>query len=162
MVKDIKRKGNGSRTLKGMFKPKYPEKYKGNSSRIVYRSSWELKCMEWFDRSPHILEWQSEEKAVAYRSPKDNGIHRYYPDFIIRYRNKEGNIVVRMIEVKPKHQTEPPKKKPKTQKDLEEVLRYGINAAKWEAAKSYCKQRGWEFVILTEDHLFGGINTSKK
>ena len=29
--------------------------------------------------------------------------------------------------------------------------RYG--KAKWEAAKEYAAQRGWQFVVLTEDHL---------
>ena len=30
----------------------------------------------------------------------------------------------------------------------------GINEAKWKAANEYCKDRGWTFQILTEDHLF--------
>jgi hypothetical protein len=30
-----------------------------------------------------------------------------------------------------------------------------INNAKWEAAKQYCLDRGWEFKILTEQEIFG-------
>jgi len=30
------------------------------------------------------------------------------------------------------------------------VATYGINSAKWEAAKEFCADRNWEFVVLTE------------
>jgi hypothetical protein len=33
------------------------------------------------------------------------------------------------------------------------VLTWGKNEAKWKAAREYAKDRGWEFVILTEKEL---------
>jgi hypothetical protein len=30
------------------------------------------------------------------------------------------------------------------------VATWGINQAKWAAAEIYCKERGWEFVKITE------------
>lgn len=147
-------------TNKGFFKPKNPKKYKGQSTNIVWRSSWERKCMDFFDRSPNIISWQSEERAIAYRSV-DGKIRRYFPDFIIETINPKSKIIQTiMIEVKPKSQTLPPKEPKelssnKKKRYLREVLTYGQNKAKWEAADFFCKKRGWKFQILTEDHIFG-------
>ena len=54
---------------------------------------------------------------------------------------------------KPKKETKPPKKRKKTSRYIQEVKTWGVNEAKWKAAEEYCKDRKWEFKILTEDHL---------
>lgn len=145
--------------MKGLFKPVNPQKYKGNPSNIVYRSSWELTLMRRFDRDPNVIEWQSEERAIPYMSPVDGKLHRYFPDFVIKVRKKDASIKVIMIEVKPKYQTVKPnvtnRKSKKTV--LNENRTYAVNTAKWNAAKSFCKQRGWKFVIMTEDEIYGTI-----
>ena len=41
--------------VKGIFKPRNPQKYKGNPTNIIYRSSWELKMMSHFDGHPNII-----------------------------------------------------------------------------------------------------------
>ena len=59
-----------------------------------------------------------------------------------------------MVEVKPLRQTKQPKKQKKqTKAYITEVVTYAINQAKWEAAKEYCKDRGWEFMLITEKEL---------
>ena len=59
-----------------------------------------------------------------------------------------------MLEVKPKKQTmEPAKKKRVSKQYIQEVVTWGVNQAKWQAAEEFCLDRGWEFKILTEDHL---------
>jgi hypothetical protein len=59
-----------------------------------------------------------------------------------------------MLEVKPKKQTvAPAPQKRVTKRYITEVATYGVNQAKWQAAKEYCLDRGWEFKIITEDHL---------
>ena len=68
----------------GLFYPKNTEKYKGDFSNIVYRSSWELKFMHWADESKNVLEWSSEELVIPYLSPLDNKMHRYFVDFKIK------------------------------------------------------------------------------
>jgi len=108
-----------------------------------------------FDSNPNVIWWQSEERSIAYRSPVDNSLHRYFPDFIICIKGKDGKQKIKMIEVKPKSQTKVPVKTPKKKKYLTEVVRYSINIAKWKAAKTYCERKGWEFEILTEDEIFG-------
>jgi hypothetical protein len=141
--------------IKGYFKPKNPKKYKGNPANIVYRSSYELKLMMRLDLHQDVIWWGSEEQIIPYRSPIDNKIHRYFPDFIVCIKTPEDNKKIIMIEVKPKHQIiEPVKKKEKTdRKYIKEVFTYGVNQAKWKAAKEFCANRGWEFQIFTESEL---------
>ena len=140
---------------KGSYKVKNLSKYKGDPSKVTYRSLWERKFMIYCDDNPSILKWSSEEIIIPYRSPIDKKYHRYFPDFWIQVKNSKGIREAILIEVKPKAQTITPKKKTKvTKKYLREVYIYGINEAKWKAAEEYCKDRGWTFQILTEDHLF--------
>ena len=134
----------------GYFRPKNPNKYKGDPTNIIYRSSWELKLMSYLDAHPDIVKWASEEFCIPYRSPVDNRIHRYFPDMLAKKNNGE----VFLIEVKPLIQVEPPKKEGKSKKKyLNEVLTYGVNQAKWKMAEEYCADRGWKFIVLTEKEL---------
>jgi len=138
----------------GKFKPKNPEKYKGNPCEIYYRSSWEKKFMIFCDNNSSIIEYSSEEIVIPYRSPLDGRMHRYYVDFYIKIRTKTNEVKKYLIEVKPKKQTLPPppeKRQTKTYKD--KVLTFLKNQAKWEAASDWCGDRQMEFLILTEDHL---------
>ena len=141
-------------SYKGTFRPRNPQKYRGNPDNIIYRSSWELKLMSYLDRHPDVIYWASEEIAIPYRSPVDNKIHRYYPDFLVKKKNPQGIIESIVIEVKPESQVAPPQKKKKTDKKyLNEVMTYGINSAKWKAAKEYCELKNWKFLIMTEKEL---------
>ena len=70
----------------GRFKPKNPQKYAGDPSNIIYRSSWECRVMDWLDKNDDILSWGSEEIAIPYISPADGRSHRYYPDFIVKFK----------------------------------------------------------------------------
>tara|TARA_B100001250_G_scaffold286400_1_gene248385 strand:- start:27 stop:521 length:495 start_codon:yes stop_codon:yes gene_type:complete len=138
----------------GFYKPKNPKKYRGNPTRIVYRSLWERKYMMYCDNTPSILEWGSEEIAIPYRSPIDNRSHRYYPDFYIKVREKGGKISKYIVEIKPKKQTKPPYGQDKRTKAYKNaVLTFVKNRAKWDAAEDYCDDRQMKFLILTEDHL---------
>ena len=140
---------------KGKFRPINPSKYKGDPTNIIYRSLWERKLMSYLDNHKDILQWSSEEFFIPYRSPVDRRLHRYFPDFWIKKRSKDGQINNILIEVKPKKQTLPPeKKKRKTKGYIKEVMTYGVNEAKWKAAIEFCKDRRWDFKIMTEDHLF--------
>lgn len=140
--------------MKGYYKPQNPQKYNGDPTNIIYRSSWEKRCMIYFDRNPDVIKWSSEEVIVPYKSKIDGRYHRYYPDFIIKIKNKQNVIETVMIEVKPYAQTQEPKKRSRmTPQYINEVKTYGINISKWEAAEDYCKDRNWRFLILTEREL---------
>lgn len=142
------------RTHKGYYKPRNPNKYKGDPDCIIYRSSWERMFMVYCDNNPNVLEWSSEEVIIPYRSPLDGRLHRYYPDFLIKVRTARGATDTILIEVKPYAQTQPPTvRSRKTKKYINEVATYGINSSKWQFAKEYCKDRGWKFQIVTEKEL---------
>ena len=143
---------------KGIYRAKNPKKYKGDPQRIIYRSGWELKLMMHLDQHPDVLEWSSEEIIIPYRSPIDNKVHRYFPDFFVKKKGPNGVIESLLIEVKPRAQTIPPevkinKNQKPTRRYINEVMTWGINSAKWKHAEEYCKDRGWKFVIMTEKEL---------
>lgn len=125
-------------------------------ANIISRSSYELRVMKYLDEHPDVLEWSSEELAVPYISPLDKKHHRYFPDFIVKMKEKSGIIKTVMIEVKPHIQTLPPVlKESKSKKALKEVATWGINQSKWFAARAYCAERGWSFQLITEIQIFG-------
>jgi TnsA endonuclease N terminal len=126
----------------------------GDHTNIIYRSTWEARVMDKLDKSDWCISWASEETIIPYVSPVDGKRHRYFPDFIVKYRNSQGQTKTMMIEVKPQKQVDPPKKQKRvTKRYITEVATYGVNQAKWAAAKEYCADRGWEFRVLTENDL---------
>lgn len=142
-----------ARYHQGKYKVKHPEKYKGDPTDVIYRSSWELKFMNWCDANSAVIEWSSETTVIPYVCPTDNRPHRYFIDFKIRVKTKDG-IKTYLVEIKPDKQTRPPETpKRRTKQYINEVMTWGKNEAKWRYAREYCKDRGYEFVILTEFHL---------
>ena len=138
----------------GKFRPRHPKKYKGDPTNIIYRSLWERKFMVYCDKNQNILEWASEEIAIPYRSPIDNRVHRYFPDFYMKVKETNGKIKNYVIEVKPAKQTKPPAKpKRQTKGYIREAYEYARNQAKWKMAKEYCADRQWEFKVVTEKEL---------
>jgi hypothetical protein len=135
---------------KRKFIPIFPEKYTGDPTNIIMRSSWETRFASWCDKNPSVLKWSSEETIIPYKCPTDNRIHRYFVDFKITVTTGKTYLV----EVKPKTQTQPPIYPGKrTQRYLQESLTFMKNQAKWEAANEFAKDRGWEFKIITEHEL---------
>lgn len=110
------------------------------------------------DSHPSVTKWASEEFYIPYKSPIDRRYHRYFPDIYVESVSPDGFIEKTVYEIKPKTQTVPPKKRDKITKSYKrEVITWGINKAKWEAAEDYCSKRGWKFEFLTEDEIFGSI-----
>jgi len=135
---------------KRKFIPIFPEKYTGDPTNIIMRSSWETRFASWCDKNPSVLKWSSEETVIPYRCPTDNRIHRYFVDFKITVSTGKTYI----IEVKPAAQTQPPIYPGRqTQRYITESLTFMKNQAKWEAAIEFAKDRGWEFKIITEKEL---------
>jgi hypothetical protein len=133
--------------------PQNPQKYAGDANNIIWRSTWEKRVMEWLDRSDNVVYWASEELVIKYYSPVDNKIHRYFPDFTVKIKKKDGTVMTHVLEVKPEYQTKQPVMKRKTKRFLEEQVTYIVNQSKWKAATEFCKDRGWVFQILTEKDL---------
>ena len=143
-------------SYKGWFTPRNPSKYKGDATNIVYRSSWELRVMKYLDEQPNVIWWASEELPIPYKSPIDQKVHRYFPDFVARIRQPDKEVTV-VMEVKPHKQTQLPTQKRKTQRFLQEVATYAVNQEKWRAADLFCKEHGWKFMLITEKELGLGL-----
>ena len=141
-------------SYKGKYYPSFPRKYKGDPTNIIYRSLWERKFMVYCDKNQNILEWASEEIAIPYRSPIDNRVHRYFPDFYMKVKETNGKIKNYVIEVKPAKQTKPPvKPKRQTKGYSREAYEYAKNQAKWKMAKEFCADRQWVLKVVTEKEL---------
>lgn len=135
---------------KGKYKIKNPDKYAGNPNTVVFRSLWERNTFRWCEANPKVKLWNSEEIVVPYKSTVDKRLHRYYVDLLIQMDNKETYLV----EIKPKSQTQPPKKRSrKTKRYINEQLDYIKNQDKWEAADAFAKHKGWKFQVWTEETL---------
>lgn len=139
---------------KRKYTPLFPEKYAGNPATIIMRSSWETRFAIWCDKNPNIIKWSSEETIVPYRCPTDGKVHRYFIDFKIQVKDKDGAYKIYLVEVKPAAQAVKPNYPGRnTKRYLTESLTYMKNQAKWEAASKYAKDRGWEFKVITEYEL---------
>ena len=102
------------------------------------------------DRTESVILWNSEGIAIPYLSPLDGKEHRYFPDFIVKVKNRQGLIKTHLIEIKPHAQTQLRTQKHNTRKFLSEVATFAVNTAKWKAAEEFCKEQGWTFQIITE------------
>lgn len=137
------------RVQKGVFYPKFPEKYVGNNTPI-YRSSWEWTFMKMCDENDNILHWASEPMKIPYMNPIKNKYTVYVPDFLIEYvdANKKKNTEI--IEIKPKKETFM-----EAAKSKKDQLNVYVNMAKWKAASNYAANHGLRFRVINEEHIFG-------
>lgn len=156
MIKDLKPRFG--KFKQGYFSPKNPQKYLGDLSKVIFRSSWEYKFMNYCDLSPSVLEWSSEPLAIPYISPIDGKKHKYYVDFYCLINDgKETKKYI--VEVKPVSQylKQPIFEGKKTPKKLErykeEMKTYLVNNAKFLYATEFAKSNGMEFKIITERDL---------
>lgn len=138
-----------------LFTPIHPEKYVGDAKNIIARSQLERRFMKIFDENPNVISWGSEEMHIKYFSKIDKKERRYFPDFVVKVKNKVGQTRVFMIEIKPYAQTVQPKlNDQKNQKRfLAEMKTWQINQDKWQAAENFCKEKGIGFYVCTENEL---------
>tara|TARA_B100001121_G_C18637379_1_gene597383 strand:- start:8 stop:442 length:435 start_codon:yes stop_codon:yes gene_type:complete len=138
-----------ARFAQGKFRLKFPEKYSGTRTP-TYRSSWEYTFMKFCDEHPNVSQWASEAVKIPYRNPLTGKQTIYVPDFFIVYADKGGKQKVELIEVKPKNQSI----KENLGRSRANQAHYVMNMAKWSAAKSWCKQKGIFFRVITEEDIF--------
>ena len=136
-------------TYKGRYQVKNPDKYKGDISKVTYRSSWELSAFNWCDKNSSIKYWNSEEIVISYLCRTDNKQHRYFTDLYIEFNNGAKYL----IEIKPKKETIPPRKKKNQKRFLQETLTYAKNLSKWQAAKVFADNNNMTFEVWNEDSL---------
>lgn len=146
----------------GIYNLENTEKYIGILP-IKFFSSWEFAFCRYCDINDNIVKWSSESLEIPYQTTNNMGqveTHRYYPDFYVEMTNitnpeKYDRLV---IEIKPKHETEPPvEPKSTTIKTLENyqysLKTFKTNLHKWAFTKQWCDRHHLTFLIVTEDDL---------
>lgn len=161
-IKDLKPgAGPGTSTFhNGYYNVKNRDKYIGDWTKVIYRSSWERNFCVFCDNSSSIEKWSSEPFPIEYFNPVDNKIHEYNVDFYIRMVHDNGTIEDYLVEIKPKHKlSKPIPPKSNTLKNIkkynEQCKEYITNSAKFAAAKKFAALQGKKFIVITEDFLFG-------
>lgn len=150
-----KRKGAFSKCMQGTYDVVNKEKYVGTKNPR-YLSSYEYAVFRWADNHPSVIRWGSETTVVPYMDPRIQRKRRYMVDIFMEVRTKNGEFKTYLAEVKPHSQTLPPVKTSRKRQDvyLKECEVFTTNMLKWDAAKKFCKERGWEFIVLTEFQIF--------
>lgn len=152
------RKDSGYR--QGYFRPINPNKYVGDTSKIIYRSSWEKKFMVFCDVNEKVVAWNSESIQVPYLNPIENAVRTYNLDFYFKVREEDGTYKDYIAEIKPAKKLEKPilPTTRLTEKRVEahtyQMKEYIINMHKFQAAQQWATERGWEFMLITEKFLF--------
>lgn len=146
----------------GYFNPNFPEKYLGDCSEIIYRSSWELKFFQFCDNTEGVISWGSESTPIKYWNPILKKESTYWIDCYMVTRSAANEIIKWLIEVKPNKYLNPPNAPTKlTEKATLNYARhakaYVINDAKFRAAKVYAKKNNMRFGIITENFLFNKV-----
>lgn len=152
------------------------DKYVGDPSKIIYRSTWEFAFIKYCDASPSVVKWSSEPIAVKYfdkvsklvecqkykldpNNPSNWIQKNYYIDFWCMVDNGNGEIKKLFIEIKPSNKlvkpVPPPKDaSPSVIKKFNTIAKeYLINEEKFKAMKKYAESNGAEFHIFTEKTL---------
>lgn len=138
----------------GKYQPKNKQKYRGDVSKITYRSLWELHLMKYLDMNPHVKYWGSEITVVPYFSKADGKNRRYFMDFTVCYN--DGSM--HLWEVKPAKQVQQPKPPSRMTAKAKanfqnDIYTWQVNLDKWTATKKLVEKKGWSFKIITEHTL---------
>lgn len=126
------------------------KKYDGDPTNVIYRSSWERIVLNWLDLSQNVVSFSSEEVVIPYFDETQQKMRRYFMDIKATFKMKDGSLKTYLIEIKPFKETQPPRKTKNQRVMLEALATYQTNQCKWQAAKAYCAERGWHFMIVTE------------
>jgi hypothetical protein len=94
---------------------------------FYFRSTLEKYAFEALELDDDVIGFDYEPIKIPYEY--DGIIHSYFPDFMASYQNGDTKV----IELKPQR-----------------YINEEINLIKFEAARNYCKQKGWQFEVWTE------------
>jgi len=160
-IHDFLKPQNG-KVKQGYFTPQNPDKYTGDLTKIIYRSSWELKFLVYCDNNDSVIEYASEPVGIPYWNPILKKECTYWIDCYMATKNLEGKITRWLIEIKPnKYLTPPEEPKRLTEKQTLNYARhakqYLINTSKFKAAQVHADKNKMRFGIITENFLFNKV-----
>ena len=157
---DIKKLKPDGKWKSGKFTPQHTIKYIGDADNIIFRSSWERTFCHYCDVNPNIVKWSSEPLSIPYWSPIDKKEHKYFVDYYIQVKKKDGTIENWFIEIKPENQYDinMRPKEPTGNITQQKIRAYNqklktwiTNRAKFEAATRYAENRGYRFGAINEN-----------
>jgi hypothetical protein len=103
------------------------------NSDMNYRSSWELRYMEWLEENEDVIAYEYESMVIPYISNiRTSRVRKYFPDFYVIYADGRSFIV----EIKPTR-----------------FLSRQTIKKKIAAGHDYALDHGHEYVVLTETDL---------
>ena len=170
----INSRPNNKKYDQGNYVPKNKDKVLKLNTQggVYYRSSWEKKIMTWLDLNEKIVKWGAECLRIPYQmTHMVNGDmkvkeHSYFPDFYYELRLENNTTRYVVAEVKPKADyndaimfsegrfTVPENTTLKKLQSLEYKFKMAQkNAEKWETMIRWCENKGYNFIVITEDTL---------
>ena len=88
----------------------------------------------------NIVEWASEEFCIPYLSPLDGRVHRYFPDFLIKVKERNGSTKTYVVEVNPKDKLNHHKESQKVTKSfINEAKTFEVNSLSGEQQQNGVK-----------------------
>jgi hypothetical protein len=161
-IQDFLKPQKGNKVKQGYFTPKNPEKYEGDPSAIIYRSSWELKFLTYCDNHESIIKYAAEKVGVPYINPILKKESTYWIDCWMLTKSPDGTLTRWLIEIKPNKYLTPPEAPNRltekaTLNYAHHAKAYIINNAKFTAAKAYAAKNNMRFGIITENFLFNKV-----
>lgn len=165
-----------ARTRQGYYKVQHLEKYVGDPTLIIYRSSWELTFLRWCDFSPSIIKFSSEPIRIPYydrtskleeckkyglnpNDPKNWEVKNYNVDFWLQIQKDENVTEKWFVEIKPSEKLKKPVPPPENsplkiqRKFVNEAREFLLNEAKFAAMNAYANKVNAKFYIFTEIQL---------
>lgn len=165
-----------AKTKQGYAKITNKEKYVGDPSLIIYRSSWEFAFIKYCDSSPSVIRWSSEPIAIKYydkvskleecqklkldpNNPVNWTVRNYYTDFWVVVDKGGGECQKMFVEIKPSNKLLKPVPPPENstaavQKKFNRLAKeYLINCEKFRAMNEYAENNGAIFRVYTEKTL---------
>lgn len=132
------------------------DKYVGDLTKVIYRSSYEKTFYHSLDTDPIVILWcvEPQQLRIRYWNPVKRKWSYYYPDAFCVKKVGEQEIKC-LLEIKPKSKLNKPlqpntrdsKKIASFKRKMDE---YNVIDAKRKAAVAFCKIRGFEYVFITE------------
>ena len=113
----------------GIYEPKNVEKCK--SSKVNYKSSYQLKMFYWLDMNEHCLSWTNKCRSVE-----------YFDGFVSRKTTPNVEALIETIDGPVEHIIL-----------IKPSNKLGENAMRIKALKEYADKLGKSFVVITEKDL---------
>jgi len=165
-----------AKTKQGYYNIEHKDKYIGDVSQVIYRSSWEYAFCKWLDASPSVIRWSSEPISIPYydrvsklaecaklgldpNNPTNWEVRNYNTDFWYEVNKGDSQTDKIFAEIKPASKLRkpiPPLKDAslKEQRIFTNAAKeYLINEAKFAALKAWAEKNNAKFYVFTEDIL---------